>query len=225
MTIDSLSQRVRIAGRALARAGLLHAYGHCSARLNDKEFLVSPAKPLGAVTPGDTCTVVPIDGPLHDGVLDEVRVHREIYRLRPDVNGVVRSMPSKAMTLGTLKRTPKARHGFGAYFHPAPALWDDPQLLRSDEQAAALAKQLGQGRCIFMRGNGVVMAGASIEEAVVLTWYAEDAVRVELDCMAAGETNTGLLSADEAAQGATWSGRILERMWDYLTHGDPELTA
>jgi HCOMODA/2-hydroxy-3-carboxy-muconic semialdehyde decarboxylase len=90
---------------------------------------------------------------------------------------------------------------------------------------AFAALQLGQGRCIFMRGNGVVTAGASIEEAVVLTWHAEDAAHVELDCMAAGETNTGLLSADEAAQRATWSGRILERMWDYLTHGDPELTA
>jgi len=32
--------------RALARAGLVHAYGHCSVRLDAHHFLVSPAKPL-----------------------------------------------------------------------------------------------------------------------------------------------------------------------------------
>jgi HCOMODA/2-hydroxy-3-carboxy-muconic semialdehyde decarboxylase len=225
VTSEALAKKIRIAGRALARAGLLHAYGHCSARLNEKEFLVSPGKPLALIAPGEACSVVTINDPLPDGVLGEVRIHREIYRLRPDVNGIVRSMPPKAMALGTMKATPKARHGFGAYFHPAPTLWDDPQLLRSDDQAAALAKQMGHGRCIFMRGNGVVIAGASLEEAVVLTWYAEDAARIELECMAAGNTNTGLLTADEAAQRSTWSGRILERMWDSLTHGDPELIA
>ncbi|MBL8644824.1 MAG: class II aldolase/adducin family protein [Rhodospirillaceae bacterium] len=217
--IEALSRLVRTAGRALARAGLVHAYGHCSARLNANEFLVSPAKPLGLVNETDACAVVPLDGPLPENVLGEVRIHREIYRLRPEVNGVVRAMPPKAMSLGTLKRTPKARHGFGAYFYPGAPLWDDPQLLRSDDQAHKLAVQMGSARAIVMRGNGVVTAGASLEEAVVLTWYLEDAARVELDCLAAGISDAGLLSADEAAARATWSGRILERMWDYLTHG------
>ena len=61
---------------------------------------------------------------------------------------------------------------------------------------------------------------------VVLTWYAEDAARVELDCLKAlPEGDHRLLSREEALQRATWSGRILERMWDYLSAGDPELAA
>ncbi|HEV7336199.1 MAG TPA: class II aldolase/adducin family protein [Bosea sp. (in: a-proteobacteria)] len=209
---------VRQAGRALSRHGLVHAYGHCSLRLDAGHFLVSPAKPLGLVANDDACSVVPLDGPLPDGVLGEVRIHREIYRLRPEVCGVVRSMPPRVMTLGTARITPRARHGFGAYFAPQPPLWDDPQLLRSDEQAAALAEQMGPARAIVMRGNGAVTAGTSLEEAVVLTWYLEDAARVEFEARAAGIAESGvILSEAEAAQRATWAGAIRERMWAHLT--------
>ncbi|MGX1788225.1 class II aldolase/adducin family protein [Bosea sp. NPDC055332] len=209
---------VRQAGRALARHGLVHAYGHCSMRLDEGHFLVSPAKPLGLVADEDACSVVPLDGPLPERVLGEVRIHREIYRRRPEVGGVVRSMPQRVMTLGTARITPQPRHGFGSYFAPRPPLWDDPQLLRNDEQAAALAEQIGAARAIVMRGNGAVTAGGSLEEAVVLTWYLEDAARVEFEARAAGIAETGaVLSEAEAAQRATWSGAILDRMWAYLT--------
>ncbi len=219
---DAAQQRlVRIAARALGRHGLVHAYGHCSLRLDDRHFLVGASKPLGLVQPGDAGTVVPIDGPLPDGVLPEVRIHREIYRARPEVGGVARVQPPKTMSLSVLGRTPAACHGFGSYFHPQPPLWDDPMLARSDEQAAALVARMGDARAIVMRGNGAVLAGDSLEMAVVLAWYLEDASRVELDCL-----STGLepirFSAEQSATRATWNGRLLERMWDYLVHGDPE---
>jgi len=209
---------VRQAGRALARHGLVHAYGHCSLRLDARHFLVSPAKPLGLVDDIDSCTVVPLDGPLPDNVLGEVRIHREIYRRRPEVGGVVRAMPPKIMSLSTLRITPLPRHGFGAYFAPRPPLWDDPQLLRSDEQAMALADRMGSARAIVMRGNGAVTAGKNLEEAVVLSWYLEDAARVEFEVGAMAMSDSGvILNEAEAAQRATWSGAIAERMWAYLS--------
>lgn len=214
-------RRVRIAARALGRHGLVHAYGHCSLRLDAGHFLVGASKPLGLVQPGDLGTVVAIEGPLPEGVLPEVRIHREIYRLRPDVGGVVRVQPPKTMSLSVLGRTPIACHGFGSYFHPQPPLWDDPMLARSDEQAAALATQLGNARGIVMRGNGAVLAGDSLEMAVVLAWYLEDAARVELDALSTG-LEPICFSDSQSATRATWNGRLLERMWDYLTSGDPE---
>ncbi len=220
-----LARLVRMAARAVGRHGLAHAYGHCSARIDSRSFLVCPPQPMGLVAPGDACTVVELDGPLPDGVLGEVRIHREIYRRRPDVGGVVRNMSPKAMSLAAMGMVPRARHGFGSYFYPGPALWDDPQLVRSDEQAAALAIKLGNGRGILMRGNGVVTAGASLEEAVVLAWYLEDAARIELDALCTGRGDAGpFLSEEEARTRATWSGRIRERMWEYLTSADPEVT-
>jgi HCOMODA/2-hydroxy-3-carboxy-muconic semialdehyde decarboxylase len=132
-------------------------------------------------------------------------------------------MPPTAMSLSTLRMTPKPRHGFGAYFAPQPPLWDDPQLVRSDEQADGVAAALGGARAVVMRGNGVVAAAPTIEEAVVLTWYLEDAARVELDVLATGAADCGaVLSEAEAGRRAVGTGRIYERMWEYLTDGDPE---
>jgi HCOMODA/2-hydroxy-3-carboxy-muconic semialdehyde decarboxylase len=220
---DGRARLVRMAARALGRHGLAHAYGHCSARIDAGTFLVCPPQPMGLIAAGEACTVVPLDGPLPDGVLGEVRIHREIYRLRADVGGIVRCMSPKAMSLAAMGLVPRPRHGFGSYFYPQPALWDDPQLLRSDEQAAALAATLGRGRGILMRGNGVVTAGTSLEEAVVLAWYLEDAARIELDALAAGRAEAGpFFSEAEAQARATWNGRIRERMWEFLTAGDAE---
>ena len=222
--LDALARTVRAAARALGRAGLVHAYGHCSARIDAGTFLVAPSRPLSLVAPGEPCTVVSLDGALPEGVLPEVRIHREIYRRRPDVDGVARVQPPKLMSLSVLGRTPVARHGFGAYFHPQPPLWDAPLLLRSDAQAQRLAEQLGDARAIVMRGNGAVIAGQSLQAAVVLAWYLEDAARVELDCLAAApHTLPTCLSDEQSAIRATWNGRLLERMWEYLTAGDAEL--
>lgn len=106
---------------------------------------------VGLVLDDDDCHEVSLDGPLPEGVLGEVRAHREIYRLRPDVNGIVRCMPPKVMSLGAMRRVPRPRHGFGSYFYPSPVLWDDPQLLRDDEQGRQFAAALGAQRAILMR--------------------------------------------------------------------------
>lgn len=212
---------LRRAARALGRHGLVHAYGHCSLRVDDAHFLVCAPKPLGTIEPGEAGTLVPIHGDLPAEVLGEVRIHREIYRRRPEVGGVVRSMPPKAMSLSVMGRTPLPTHGMGAYFAPVIPLWNDPQLVRSDSDAQRVAAQMGDASAIVMRGNGVVVAAPSVEDAVVLTWYLEDAARIELDCLAAGLAPIRL-TEDEAHARATRSGRIFERMWDFLTHGDPE---
>lgn len=222
MTEDA-SRLLRIAGRAVGRAGLAHAYGHCSLRIDARRYLVSPSMPLALAPPGEPCHLLAIDDPIPDHVLGEVRIHREIYRRRPDVGGIVRSMPPDVMVLAAHGVVPRPRHGFGSYFHPAPALWDDPQLLRSNEAAARLADRLGDGNAILMRGNGAVVAGESIEQAVVLTWYLEDMARVELAGRAAGLQDAPGLDAEACAARATWKGAIAERMFQYLSHGDPEL--
>jgi HCOMODA/2-hydroxy-3-carboxy-muconic semialdehyde decarboxylase len=227
MSGPSLLQQaeLRVAARALARAGLVHAYGHCSQRLDDEHFLVCAAKPMGLIEPGEPGVRVPIDGALPDGVLGEVRIHQQIYRRRPELNAVIRSMPAQVMSLSCAGRTPQLRHGMGAYFKDGVPLWDDPQLLRDDQQAGALAEQLGRSSALVMRGNGAIVVGGSLVEALTLNWYLEDAARIELQLLAAGLADQApLLSDEQARQRATNSGRIFERMWDYLTAGDAELS-
>ena len=215
------ARRVRVAARALARAGLVHAYGHCSQRLDSDHFIVSPAKPLGLVTPQDTVVVVPTHGALPAEALPEVLAHQYIYRRRSDVFGITRFQSPSLTALSTLGLTPKARHGFGAYFAPSAPLHSDPRLVRDSASAATLVEELGSARAIVMRGNGAVAVGASLEEAVVMAWYLEDSARVELAVLGTGLEGK-ILTSKEAADRAVTSGRIVERMWDWLTQGDSE---
>ncbi len=219
-TVD-LAVTVRRAARAMGRHGLTHAYGHCSARIDAATFLVCPAQPPGLVQPGEACVEVPVNGELPVGVLGEVRIHQRIYRDRPEAGGVVRFMSPSMMSLAALGLTPKPRHGFGAYFAPGPGLWDDPQLIRDAAKADGVAAAMGAGAAVMMRGNGAVTAGRDLPEAVVLAWYLEDACRVELEALRTG-IDGPVMSPEEARLRATREGRIFERMWQYLTAGDPE---
>ena len=84
---DDLARTVRIAARALGRAGLVHAYGHCSARVDGDSFLVCPSVPMEHVPVGGDCPRVPVLGDLPAGVLGEVRLHQQIYARRPEAGG------------------------------------------------------------------------------------------------------------------------------------------
>lgn len=221
--LDRSQSRVRVAARALGNNDLGHAFGHVSARIDAKSFLVCAPKPMGLIEPGETGTIVPVEGPLPDGVLGEVRCHQQIYKRRPDVNGIARTFLRDVMTLSTFQRTPKARIGFASYFAPCPPLWDDPLLLRDDAAAKKFAETLGNARAIVMRGNGCVLTGATVEEAIVMAFFLEEAAKTELAVMASGHEEASVVySSEQAAVRAVSSGRIFERMWDYLTNGDPE---
>jgi HCOMODA/2-hydroxy-3-carboxy-muconic semialdehyde decarboxylase len=216
--VPELQQVVQQAAAALARAGLVHAYGHCSARIDEISFLVCAAGPLGLVgdRPGVVC---PVSGPLPEGVLGEVRAHQLIYARRPDVGGVCRIMPPALMALSTLGLTPRPRHGTGALFAPQPPLWDDPRLLRDDEKATGLAEALAGHPAVVMRGNGAVVVGETLPQAVTLSWFLEDAARVEERVRAiSADPGAGLLTEDEIAARQGFAGGVVERMWDYLTH-------
>ncbi|MCI5074835.1 class II aldolase/adducin family protein [Oricola sp.] len=220
--MSDLAVTVRLAARALARAGLVHAYGHCSARIDADRFLVCPPVPMGLTEPGAACVEVPVEGPLPDGVLGEVRLHQRIYASRPDAGGVTRFMGPNAMALCALGVVPAMRHGFGAYFAPEVGYWSDPQLVRDDARADGAIAAMGPGAGLLMRGNGAVTAGASLREATVLAWYLEDMCRVELAARSAGLADAPALTAADAEARATRAGLIIERMWDHLTAGDPE---
>jgi len=211
---------VRLASRAVARCGLVTAFGHCSARIDTSTFTVTPLGTPGSVPIGEPTPLVGVDVPLPEGVAGEVRVHQAIYRGRPDVGGICRVHPPVLVALSTQRVTPRARHGLGSYFAPSLPLWDSPLLVRDDATAAAVADALGTSSAIVLRGNGAVTVGPDLRVAAVLAWFLEDAARVEL--VARQLDGHVELTHPEAAARATWAGDIAERMWDYMTEGDAE---
>ncbi len=214
---------VRKMARALARGGLVNAYGHCSVRLDEKSFLVCAPKPMGLIAAGEAGDVVPIDGPLPEGVLGEVRMHQQIYKRRSDAKAISRFISPNVIALAALGLTPKARHGFGSYFYPQAPFWADPGLIRNEPAAIGVAETLGKAAAVVVGINGAVTASETPEQAVTLAWFLEDAARVELAALAAGLADKApRMNEEQARNRATWQGRIAERMWDHLTAGDPE---
>ena len=214
---------VRKAARALARGGLVNAYGHCSLRLDERHFLVCAPRPMGLIAAGEPGTVCATDAPLPEGVLGEVRMHQQIYLRRPEVKAVARFLSPNVLALAALGLTPRARHGFGSYFFPQVPFWPDPGLIRNEQAAIGVGETLGRAPAIVVGVNGAVTAGESMEQAVCLAWFLEDAARVELAALAAGMADSApRMSAEQAGPRATWQGRIAERMWEFLTAGDPE---
>ena len=208
---------VQQAARALGAAGLVHAYGHCSQRLDADHFLVCAPMPMGMIA-DEAGTIVPVSGPLPEGVLGEVRAHQAIYERRGDVGGICRIMPPALMALSTQKIVPAPRHGIGAYFSPGPILWDDPRLLRDDESAGRLGDNLGDQNAIVMRGNGAIVVGDDLQQATVLSWFLEDAARVERDVRSlSGIAEPQQLDADETKARQLWSGGVTDRMWRWMT--------
>jgi HCOMODA/2-hydroxy-3-carboxy-muconic semialdehyde decarboxylase len=221
--VADLDRRVRVAARAIARHGLAHAYGHCSERIDAESFLVCAPKPMGLIATTDVGTTVSIRGSLPDHVLGEVRLHQQIYLQRADVRAVIRAQPPACMVLSTAAVSPHPRHGPGTYFDNQVVHWDDVQLIRSDELASAAVQKLGAKTALFMRGNGIVVAATSLLEALVLTWYLEDAAKLELAVRSGAVAHQSkVISREECARRATRAGRIFERMAEYLCAGDPE---
>jgi HCOMODA/2-hydroxy-3-carboxy-muconic semialdehyde decarboxylase len=82
---------------------------------------------------------------------------------------------------------------------------------------------MGKAPAIVVNVNGAVTGAETPQQAVALACFLEDAARVELAALNAGLAGTAPRMTEEQAKNrATWQGRIAERMWDYLTAGDPQ---
>jgi HCOMODA/2-hydroxy-3-carboxy-muconic semialdehyde decarboxylase len=198
------SRDVSLAARAIARHGLAHAYGHVSARLDERTFLVTGPQPLGRTKLELPLITCPVEGALAPGALPEVRIQS------PSV-----------LALSAVGRTPRALHGLGTYFAPGAPLWDDPALVRDPERAAAVVQLLGAGRAIVLRGNGAVTVGPSVREAACHAFFLEDAARLELAVLASGETPVPY-TAEQAQKRGAGDPNLYDRMWDFLLGDDAE---
>lgn len=211
----------------MGRHGLAHAYGHVSLRLDEGSFLVTPACPLGNVSVVEPGVVVSLQGELPSTALPEVRIHREIYRERPAIGGVVRVQSPAVVALSALNRTPRALHGLGTYFAPSAPLWPSVALVRDDESARQVVAMMGDAAAIVLAGNGEVTAGETLQEAASLAFFLEDAARIELALLPTAEAGhrPREYSAEEVSRRAIKAGGLYERMWQFLCFGDPEWEA
>jgi HCOMODA/2-hydroxy-3-carboxy-muconic semialdehyde decarboxylase len=222
----ALVKELAIANRILFQQGVVDAFGHVSVR-HDKRpdrYLLARNMAPGLVTDGDIVEFDLDSNPLNANgrpVYLERFIHGEVYRARPDVMAVVHSHSPAVVPFGIVKGVP-----FRPVFHMAAFLGeatpifeirdvagDETDLLIRDARlGAALAKTLGQGNVVLMRGHGATIAGPDLRLAVYRAVYTEANARLQSEAMRLGPLT--YLSAGESRTASTSIATQANRAWD-----------
>lgn len=213
------------ANRILFDEAVVDAYGHVSVR-HDKRpdrYLMSRNLAPGIVTAADilefTLDSDPVT-PTAQRLYSERFIHGEIYRTRPDVMAVVHSHSSALVILSVVQnaRLRPVMHFSGFIGEAAPLFemrdvaGDSSDLMIRDARlGAAVAKTLGPGAVVLMRGHGSAIAGRSLQEAVFRSVYSEVNARYQLEAMKLGPVT--YLSPGEVR--TTANSPNIERAWEF----------
>jgi len=172
---------VALACRILDVEGLVDGVlGHVSVRTGEDRMLIrcrgreerglrfTTARDVRPATL-DGALIGPDDG---YGVPNELPIHGELLRARPEVNAVVHAHPPALLLCGLAGL--ELRPVFGSYNIPALRMALDgvpvyPRsvLIRRPELAYEMIAAMGDRPVCVLRGHGVTVTGASVQEAVV----------------------------------------------------------
>ncbi len=194
--LKNLRERVLLVALESMRCGLIAGTsGNVSAR--------DPRTGLIAITPSGTPyeTLTPGDLPLINACgqiieisgsgfvpSSETPLHTEVYKARPDINGVVHTHSAYGTAMSVLVESlpivtvPLAAHG------PVPVV--PFKMPGSQELAQAVVSHLGPtGRAVLLRNHGVLCVGGTVEDALICAMYIEEGSKVAHLCLLAGNVN------------------------------------
>ena len=185
--VGELKRDIVAAGKILFRHRILDSFGHVSARHPaDATLFLLPRRMAPTLVQADDVREFTLEGesaaPDDAPTFVERFIHSEIYKARPDVNAIVHSHAPGAVAASAvpdLAFRPIAHTcGFlregAARFEIRDFAGDESDLLiRNSSLGEALARTLGLGTTILMRGHGSTVVGSSIPEAVYRAIYLE----------------------------------------------------
>ncbi|MDD7939189.1 class II aldolase/adducin family protein [Actinomycetospora lutea] len=226
--LDERRALVATACRVLAHRGLAPGVlGHVSLRVGEDRALVRCRGPrergLAWTTPDDVRTVT-LEGELLDGadegyaVPNELPLHTEVLRARPDVDAVVHAHPSDtvAADLAGLVLRPIV----GAFDIPGAHLaaggvpvYPRAVLVRNRELAGAMVAALGDRPVVLLRGHGLTATGRSVEQAVLRARSVDTLAAMTLAVARAGGIPRELPPEDLAELPDLGGGFTLDTAW------------
>jgi len=210
---DLASERrtVALGCRVLAHRGLAEdVLGHVSVRVGEDRMLVrcrGPRERGLLFTTDDDIRLVDFDGRGElDGdyaVPNELPIHAELLRTRPDVNAVVHAHPPSVLVAALAELS--LRPVFGAYNIPAMRMaaagvpeYSRAVLIRRPDLAQEMIAAMGDSPVCVLRGHGVTTTGDSVEQAVVRALNLDVLARVTLDMARLGTAGADVSSEDMA---------------------------
>jgi HCOMODA/2-hydroxy-3-carboxy-muconic semialdehyde decarboxylase len=217
-----------LANRILYARGVVDGFGHVSVRddRDPERFFLARNMAPALVGVEDVMTFA-LDGtPLGDPRVPYLErfIHGSVYRARPDVGAVVHSHSPAIIPFGLVREAV-----FRPVFHMASFLRgpipvfeireavgpDNDMLVRDEAMGDALARVLGDGPTVLMRGHGSTTVGRTVQEAVFRAVYAETNARILADALHLGPVTD--MSATEAARSAASNAGQIARAWELWT--------
>ena len=192
---EDLREKVVLSCRILAMEGLVEdILGHVSARTADRSEMWIRCRSQDEqgvrYTIADGVRRVDFDGKgshLEERyrIPNELPIHGEIFKQRPEVGCVIHAHPKEALICGITGL--EFRPIFGAYNIPAMRMaldgipiFEHAYLVNRPELAAPLiAAMAGKDICL-MKGHGITVTGANVEEATVRALNFNTLARVTL---------------------------------------------
>lgn len=200
-SLEELRHKVAVSCRILAMEGLVEGtLGHVSVRIPGSDEMLIRCR--GEEERGVRYTTeqairrVDFDGEGPDlgdryVVPNELPIHGELFKARPEVRCVIHAHPPAALICGITDL--ELRPIFGAYNMPAMriALEGVPVFPRSylisrPELASPMIEAMGDKHLCIMRGHGVTITGVTVEEATVRALNLNTLARVNLEVARTG---------------------------------------
>jgi HCOMODA/2-hydroxy-3-carboxy-muconic semialdehyde decarboxylase len=231
---------VVLANHILVNQGVLDAFGHVSVRStsNPNHYFISRSRAPALVAASDIMEYDlddhPIDARGRSSYLERF-IHSEIYRMRPEVQSIVHSH-SAAVIPFSVTDVPlmPVTHMGGFLVRAVPVFEirtvvgnDSDMLIKNAALGAALARNLGGGSAVLMRGHGMTVVGNSIKLAVLHAVYAEVNARAQANALQLSK-NLVYLNEAEATRAGAVNDTQVDRPWDIwknaaLSNKTPEI--
>jgi ribulose-5-phosphate 4-epimerase/fuculose-1-phosphate aldolase len=212
------------ANHIIERFGLATAYGHASARIPGTDtFYISTRRSPGLADENDLL-MIDTGGRIVSGngtPNSEFWIHARIYAARAEVNGIVHAHPLACIALTQIGEPHRVVHHQGGVFVGGIPVYERIGLIRSSELGDSVAKSLGDGVAVMMRGHGITTAFADVRAATVAACFLEESADLQMRMLnAAGGDATRIraftreeaeLARDQTGPNAIAAGRA----WEY----------
>jgi L-ribulose-5-phosphate 4-epimerase len=219
--LSELKSKLAMSSRMLFNAGLVDYSGHISARIPGSDHLLILPHPVSrALVKPDDMVVTDFDGKLIEGKYkapSEVFMHARAYKARGDIESVAHLHNHVVATL-TMVDKPfyPASSNPGAFFGPGPLpVYKDPALIHTIEQGDAVAKALGKGDAVMLRGHGSMVVGQAIEWVFAACVDLEEAASRFYKASVLGPV---LVYSDDETQRVMKGRRkdsVVQKIWDH----------
>jgi ribulose-5-phosphate 4-epimerase/fuculose-1-phosphate aldolase len=211
---DDLALLVVRACRAMAVAGLFDMHGHISVRDGDVIYINDRRSSRATVRPDQIAVARIADGAaVHGEPPAETALHLACYRARADVGSAAHFHPLFATAFATAGRPLVCAYNAGVAFGPEVPVFDDPDLVRRDDQGRAVAAVLADRRAALLRGHGVIVVGEDVPACVTASLYLEESAKRLAHTVALGDPKA--YTADEIARvrASIWQPFVIEKTW------------